>query len=99
MTTRFRKLPVEIDAVRWTGDNAAELAAFAPGKWQTVAPEDRADDPDITAEVFDELHSTWVGMRTGQWLIKGVVGEFYPCADHVMTATYEPVAAEEATAR
>jgi hypothetical protein len=93
VTNRYRKLPIEIDAVQWTGTNAAELAAFAPGKWRTVDTEDRTDDPEITAEVFDELHSTWVGMRTGHWVIEGIAGEFYPCADHVFAVTYERVGA------
>ena len=39
------------------------------------------DDPDIRGEVFDKLHSTWVGVKVGQWIMKGTEGEFYPCAD------------------
>lgn len=90
MITRFRKLPIEITAVQWTGSNIDECEAFAPGKWWTVDPEDRIEDPEITAEVFDELHSTWVGMYTGQWIIKGVKGEFYPIDEEVLAETYEP---------
>jgi hypothetical protein len=41
--------------------------------------------------VYDELHSTWVGMYTGQWIIKGVKGEFYPINEEVLAETYEPV--------
>lgn len=89
--TKFRKKPVEIEAVQWTGHNADEVEAFAPGKWWTVEPEDAVEDPDITAEVYDELHSTWVGMKTGQWVIRGVKGEFYPIAEDVLAETYERV--------
>jgi len=28
--------------------------------------------------------------QEGDWVIKGVAGELYPCADHVFTETYEP---------
>lgn len=97
MSTRFRKLPVEVEAVQWTGENAAEMRAFAPGKWETVASEDRADDPEITAQVYDKLHSTWVGMRTGHWVIKGLAGEFYPCNPDVFAATYEAAGGSDAS--
>lgn len=88
---RFRKLPVEVDAVQWTGDNLAELLAFAGAKFGTIDPVDRIEDPEQTAQVFDELHSTWIGVYTGQWIIKGIRGEFYPCAEDVFAATYEPL--------
>jgi hypothetical protein len=93
--TRWRKRPVTVEAVRWTGGNAAELAAFTGSRFDVVDPEDRCDDPDITAQVFDVLHSTWAGLRTGQWVIKGVRGEFYPCDDGVLAETYEPATAAD----
>lgn len=95
MTQTFRKLPIVVTAVEWTGDNADEVRAFAPGKFATVDPEDRTDDPDITAEILDDLHSTWVGVKSGQWIICGVKGEFYPCDDDVLHVIYERV--EEST--
>lgn len=64
---QLRKRPVDVQAVRWTGDNEAEL----------------------TGSVFDDLHSTWVGVKTGQWIIRGVKGEFYPCDPEVLAETYE----------
>lgn len=90
MITRFRKRPVEVEAIQWTGDNEAELDAFTCGQFQALDPEDRSDDPDMTGSVFDKLHSTWVGVYTGQWVIKGVKGEFYPIAPDVLAETYEP---------
>lgn len=89
---RLRKRPVEITGVRWTGGNEAELAAFAgPGRFNALDDEDRehADDPEWTAQVFDDLHGTWVGVYTGQWILRGVKGEFYPCADGVLADTYD----------
>lgn len=89
MITRFRKRPVEVEAVQWTGDNEAELAAFAGPHFEAVGPEDRADDPDMTGAVFDMLHSTWVKVHTGQWVVKGVRGEFYPIDETVLAETYD----------
>jgi hypothetical protein len=88
---RFRKRPVEVEAIRWTGDNDTELIAFTGNRFAVVAPEDRGDDPDYTAEVFDILHSTWIGVYTRHWIVKGIKGECYPCDDSVFHSTYEEV--------
>jgi hypothetical protein len=95
----FRKRPVEVEAIRWTGDNESEVVAWAgrdpqaAGYFNRLDPEDRenSDDPDATAQVFDRLHSTWVLVFTGQWIVRGVKGELYPIADDVLAETYEPV--------
>lgn len=95
MTTTFRKRPIEVTAVEWRGDNLDEVTALTgQHNFDTVEPADRGDDPEITAQVFDRLHSTWVGVRTGQWIIRGVVGEFYPIDPGVLAETYERVGAE-----
>jgi hypothetical protein len=88
---RYRKKPVIIEAIQWTGANLAAVQDFAGhGFFGAVDPEDRAEDPDRTAEVYDRLHGTWVGVYDGQWVIRGIQGELYPCADDVFAETYEP---------
>lgn len=86
---RYRKRPVVIDAIKWTGDNAAAIESFA-GHSFNVFDEPRPEDPDATAEVLDSLHSTWVLVYTGDWIVRGVRGEFYPCRGSVFAETYEP---------
>lgn len=98
---KFRKRPIEIEAIRWTGDNEAEIQDWAglsagtdgQNRFNALDPEDRqsCDDPEATAEVFDKLHSTWVLVFTGQWIIRGVKGELYPIAADVLAETYEAV--------
>ncbi|AKJ72317.1 hypothetical protein BH787_gp31 [Gordonia phage GMA4] len=44
-----------------------------------------------SAVIRDRLHSTWINLRTGDWIIKGIEGEFYPCEASVFAATYEAV--------
>lgn len=94
---RFRKKPVEVDAVQWTGTNAQEVNLFARGGagFDVLSDEDRGNcnDPQATAMVYDVLHSTWVLVRTGDYIIRGIQGELYPCRTDVFEATYEPVAA------
>ncbi|MGW5408993.1 hypothetical protein [Streptomyces spiralis] len=87
---RYRKRPVVVDTVQWTGHNADQLRAFTGNRFEALEPEDRADDPEMTAQVLDVLHSTWVGVKTGQHIVRGVKGEFYPIAEDVLAETYEP---------
>lgn len=86
----FRKKPVVVQAVQWTGGNETEVRAFAGGSNFGVCSDEPPCDPEITAHVYDELHSTWVGVKTGQWIIRGVKGEFYPIDQTVLAETYEP---------
>lgn len=99
---RFRKKPVEIEAIQLTEYNWDELFEFCgthPSSGHdydipTLCPigtYSQSDDPEVKAEVWDKLHSTWVGVKEGQWIIKGVQGEFYPCDPDVFEASYEPV--------
>lgn len=88
---RLRKRPVEITGIQWTGGNETELVEFTGRQFEAVAPEDRTQDPDMTAQVFDVLHGTWIGVYTGQWILRGVKGEYYPCADDVLAETYDVV--------
>lgn len=90
---KFRKKPVVVEAVRFDGENEAEIQAFTgPDKFYMVDLEDRYD-PECVGSVFNILHSTWVGVKAGQWVIKGVKGEFYPCDAEVLAATYDEVSA------
>ena len=96
---KFRKKPVEIQAVQWTGDNAEEIKAFVgykdTGECRFLTPDEFPGDWTLP-HVWDELHATWVGVNDRDWIIKGIQGEFYPCRVDVFAATYEP--AGEATA-
>ena len=80
--TRFRKKPIEVEAVQWdpsTKEGAVELLRFLPNP----------------AFVGDTIQfKTLEGIRTaqrGDWIIRGVKGEFYPCKPDIFEATYEPV--------
>lgn len=93
-----RKKPVEIQAVQWTGANPDEVteltgeSAFFP-----LDEHDRINcgDPEATANVYDKLHSTWVLVFDGNWIIKGVKGEYYPCTDDVFRETYDLLDAQD----
>lgn len=88
--TRYRKRPIAIQAVQFDGTNTDQIAEWTDGMFGSVYPDDRTDDPEIVATVFDQLHSTWVGVKKGDWIIRGIQGEFYPCDADVFAQTYEP---------
>lgn len=95
---KFRKLPVEIEAVqlRWTnwstevcnllGDIISETN---PGRSvQTFSDTCGEEGPyiELTIPTLEGDHIA----RHGDWIIKGVAGEFYPCKPDIFAATYEP---------
>lgn len=92
---RYRKRPVVVDTIQWTGTNETDVQAFAggPSRFYALDAEDRenSDDPEATATVFDKLHNTWVLVYTGQRIVRGVKREYYPIAEDVLAETYEPV--------
>lgn len=78
----YRKKPVIIQAIQWTGANMYEITEFS-------------DASDIFGFKDDKCSiTTPEGVMTadvGDWIIKGVKGEFYPCKPDIFEATYEPV--------
>ena len=84
---KFRKRPVVIEAIQWTGENWAEVYDFiyGPGQQPTghsCSPDDlltiKTLEGDMTASIND-------------WIIRGVAGEFYPVKDSIFQLTYEAV--------
>jgi hypothetical protein len=84
---KFRKLPVEIEAVQWTGTNERgqnniheifeALGEFHFSSW--------------TDELYIRTLEGEMTAKKGDWIIKGVRGEIYPCKDNVFKLTYEAV--------
>lgn len=93
---RFRKKPGEIEAVQYDGENwivISDWVGSIPGGDGSTLGFRLLIEPqyDIDAQVWDKLHSTWVGVKIGDWIIKGVKGEFYPCDKNVFQETYERI--------
>jgi hypothetical protein len=87
---RYRKKPIEIDAVRNTGDWAPIIAFLdsvgaARVPFGHRPPITRNDDGTLNIETPEGVMRADVG----DWLIRGIKGEFYPCKPDVFDATYE----------
>lgn len=89
---KYRKKPVVIEAMQWLGNNESAICEWADGhKFESVPPEYR-EEQHLTGAVRDDLHGgTWIPLAEGDWVIRGVKGEFYPCAAAVFAETYEEV--------
>lgn len=75
---KFRKKPVVIDAIQWSGHNIEEIMDFVGNKFNA-----RLGDIYILTLEGEHLASR------GDFIIKGVAGEFYPCKPDIFAATYE----------
>lgn len=87
---KYVKKPVVIDALRWTGKNLEEVEQFAGmNLYLNTVGEIRIG----TIEAQTAEHLTVRGVMTariGDWIIRGIAGEFYPCKSDIFDASYSP---------
>ncbi len=83
---QYRKKPVVIEAIQWDGKNFHEILDFAPKKvnWEVN-----------TSKNINFLEvSTLEGIlqaSVGDYIIKGVKGEFYPIKEEIFNLTYDAI--------
>ena len=84
---KFRKKPVTVEAVRWTGENREEIRTFCP-RDAFFAPARQDTEGHITAWqlLIDSLEGIMYA-ETGDYIIKGVKGEYYPCKANIFEET------------
>lgn len=84
---KFRKKPVVIEAQQLTVFNLEELEQWCSGSIKGLrlpANQRVIDIQTLEGEMRAQI---------GDWIIKGVKGEFYPCKPEIFAMTYEPVEA------
>lgn len=111
-------MPVEVEAVRWTGKNTGEVKAWMMSQY--LAEDEHTSDPqiamfvrrrasgmtetlfrnlianpapDVTAALWVAASDQYVGLVSGEWILKDSLG-FYPCADNgegTAPMNYQPV--------
>lgn len=79
---QYRKKPVVIEAEQVQAGMIGDLisAAIAQGKARMT---------DYDEIMIETLEGSMIA-RPGDWIIKGIKGEFYPCKPDIFAATYEP---------
>lgn len=77
---KYRKKPVVIEAVKYNGDNKVEIQEFVD-KYLNYKPN--------TNNLLIETLEGVMEAKVGDYIIKGVRGEFYPCKPDIFEKTYE----------
>lgn len=109
---RYEKLPVQIDAVQFTGDLLTTgfitgwiAAAEGVGPVFVRAGQDHAmrhehEYDRSNGNCYPEIAPEYLVIKTlegnhradiGDWIIRGVAGEFYPCKPDIFKASYREV--------
>lgn len=78
----YRKKPIPVEAHQYTGDNFIELQNWS---------EDSVAMDDDSNNVFVATLEGPMFFDEGDYVIKGVHGEFYPCKGDIFEETYEEV--------
>lgn len=84
---KFRKKPVVIEAMQFTGSNLADCLVWAVGVSREAAEGCQA----MNAPLYIPTLEGDMKASVGDWIIKGVKGEFYPCKPDIFDATYDAV--------
>lgn len=79
---KYRKKPIVIDAIQWKGNNVTEIATL--GGAEEYEQDFIGDDL-----VIRTLEGNMTASK-GDWIIKGVNGELYPCKPDIFEKTYDP---------
>ena len=96
MIKKYIKKPVEIEAIQLKEDNIIEVFDFldeANYKETKSAEELENFSQMILKQGYIEIETLegYVKASFGDYIIKGVKGEFYPCKPDIFQATYEEV--------
>jgi len=99
---RFRKKPVEISAYQWDGtaEGATPIIDWILSSWQHAAWYVADGEPHRLRAKDEETAPGFLVIDTlegphradaGDWIIRGVAGEFYPCKPDIFEESYDAV--------
>lgn len=80
MSLKYMKKPVVIEALQWTGDNIDELAEFMGELFLIVGQDEKIRIDTLEGPIWANL---------GDYIIRGVQDEYYPCKPDIFALTYE----------
>ena len=91
---KYRKKPVVVEAVRWTGSNLEEIRNFVGSdlieEYVEFFDIKRTLNKMLVDIAIDTLEGT-MRVDYGDYIIKGVNREFYPCKPDIFEQTYDEV--------
>ncbi len=83
---KYRKKPVVIEACEWTGEMTDELMKFMSGTKHFITTGKKM--------VIETLEGN-MEASLGDFIIKGIHGELYPCKPDIFWKTYEQIEEDE----
>ncbi len=85
---KYKKKPVVIDAIQFKDDpdTLIEIQEFMGGGELRISYKN-PDNPVIKIETLDGVMDAAIG----DFIIRGVKGEYYPCKPDIFEQTYEPI--------
>lgn len=86
---KYRKKPVVVEAMQWNGNNLYECLCFM--NCDKKQPEPYNISHNAKNEIaIQTLEGTMIA-SVGDYIIRGVNGELYPCKPDIFEKTYEVV--------
>jgi hypothetical protein len=84
---KFRKKPVVVDAMQFTGNNGDDVVEWAKSLGAVGAV--CWGSPDLEDVLIISTLEGTMHASPGDWIIRGTSGEFYPCKDAIFQETYD----------
>lgn len=92
MIQQFRKKPVIIEAIQWTGKNFDDISRFTENfHGHKKAYEDAEERAIKSGKYYIHTLEGIMAASIDDWIIKGVNDEFYPCKPDIFEKTYEKI--------
>ena len=82
MIKKYVEKPIEVEAIQWTGDNTKEIQMFTKGHLFECEHNNKL----LIITLEGDIHA-----NIGDYIIKGINGEFYPCKADFFKKTYEEI--------
>ena len=82
---KFRKRPLVVEAMRYVGDNLEQLREAFGYPFKAI------NDGAILVPTKEGT----LAAKPGEWIIRGIAGELYPCDPDIFGKTYEQVTYDE----
>lgn len=96
MAKNYRKKPIEVEEMQYTGtpESAREAVAWTkdsktPARYAKVKVGDSDLDDQYREKLYIKTLEGNMVVSVGDFIIKGVKGEYYPCKSNIFRETYE----------
>lgn len=91
---KYRKKPIVVEAIQWNGVNRGEIEMFCGHDNVEFKVEILSGSTLGLQLIIKTLEGDMVANR-GDYIIKGICGEFYSCKEEIFEKTYELLPKEE----